>query len=420
MLQEHLANEDIDKIDITRTETGDLKLDIFSGTMADKGVSTPLVSTKRKKVASPLLDKDGQELDAEGKVIGKTSPIPIQDPKKLIIEASSENNCENGQAGNDPKGQGRSTTTNNMAPDMPNDDNRGETSVISEGKRASNRPTRERKQDPLFTQPLPKRGRPRKQALSMEPNDNIGKQDIYSLLLDIKQTNAFLGDELAKTIDNKMDEVKNELCTDMKDLKLNVDKNTGNIMSLERSHTQQQALAANLEQKIVDLEDELNVYGKRIEKNVLESNEHMQTVECALAGDIETVKVGTEVKFQDIEEKQKEGENRLMEISQRVEQENSKMKIELEDLKLALSKLQRETESLENKFSTPFFENTMPGEHSTSQSSFETASSSRSNAYGIFQDSGSSELDRTLIVNSIRESFRGDLKLVVKDFAREM
>ena len=58
--------------------------------MADKGVSTPLTSTRGKKVASPLLDEDGQELDAERNVLGKNCPILVQDPKKLIIEADSK------------------------------------------------------------------------------------------------------------------------------------------------------------------------------------------------------------------------------------------------------------------------------------------------------------------------------------------
>ena len=96
----------------------------------------------------------------------------------------------------------------------------------------------------------------------MEPVENIGKQDIYSLLLDIKQTNATLGGELAKTIDHKMDEVKNELCNDLKDMKVNIDKNTGDIVNLEHSQTQQKIFLCT---KYHELRH--SIYTKRVGKN---------------------------------------------------------------------------------------------------------------------------------------------------------
>ena len=111
------------------------------------------------------------------------------------------------------------------------------------------------------------------------------------LLLDIKQTNATFGGDLAKTSDHKVDEVKNELCPDIRDMKLNISKNASSIVNIECQQTEQKVFVTNLEQKIVDLEDLLTVYSKRVEKNVLEANEHIQTVKCALAEDIETIKV---------------------------------------------------------------------------------------------------------------------------------
>ena len=386
--------------------------------MADEGVSTPLMSTKRKKVASPLLDEDGHELDAEGNVVKNTSPVPMQDPKKLIIEAESESIPETGHAGNEPKGQGHTAKTTNMATTGPKQGENDEANVEKAGTSTNNRPSRGVRRDPIPIQPTTnKRGRPRKRALSMEPVDNIGKQDLYSLLLDIKQTNSTLGNDLAKTIDHKMNEVKNELCIDLKDMKLEICKNTSNIANLESVQSQHQNMVTDLELKIVDLEDELNLCGKRVGKNVLEVNEHIQNVECALASDIETIKVGTESKLHDIEEKQKEGENRLMEIAQRVEQDNAKMKLELDELKVSLGKLQNITESLEQKCQPPQMEGSSLG---ASQSSFENINSNKSSTSNLFQDVGGNELDRTLIVNGVRESFRGDLKLVVKDFAREV
>ena len=391
--------------------------------MADEAASTPSASTKRKKVASPLLDKDGQELDAKGNVIGYTSPTPIQDPKKLIIENTSETNVENVQAGNDPGGQRRSTTTSNMAVDEAKSADQREVEGGSKLMAPAVRPSRGARRDPIAVESVPKRGRPRKRAVSMEPAENMGKQDLYTLLLDIKQSNVNLGDDLIKTIDHKMDEVKKELCGDIKEVKNNIANNSVRITALEHEQNQQKCYVTDLERKIVDFEDELSVYGKKIEKNVLEASEHIQTVECALAEDIETVKCSTEAKIHDIEVKQKEGENRIMEISHQVERENVKMKTELEEIRISMGKLKTATDSLESKCQIPLFDQNVTGATGTQNStenSSDFSSNHRSSNSSIFQDMGSTELDRTLIVNGVRESFMGNLKLVVKDFANNI
>ena len=268
--------------------------------MADEAViSTPTPSSKRKQVASPLLDKDGQELDAKGNVIETTSPIPAQEPKKLIIEAESENKVGDGQAGSGVKGQGRATKTDNMAINAQKSiDSSGNT----EGNKPTNnaaRPTRGAKRDPEVGQTLPKRGRPRKRALSMEPAENIGKQDLCSLLLDIKHTNSTLGEDLAKTIDHKMDEVKTELCTDIKSMKTDITAHKNMLVNIEREQETQKIHVTDIENRIVELEDELGSCEKRSTQDILDTNKHIQTVECALAEDIQAIKQGAEIKIHD-------------------------------------------------------------------------------------------------------------------------
>ena len=301
-----------------------------------------------------------------------------------------------------------------------NDRKPEETEAPDEGKKATNemkRPVRGTRREPVIIQPIPKHGRPRKRALSMEPAENIGKQDLYTLLLDIKHSNTTLGDDLVKTIDSKMNEVKQELCSDIKNMKSSIDDQKISIVKIEKVQQTQQTQVNDLEQKMSEFEDELSVYAKKIDKTVVYVNEQVNTVECALAEDIQNVKQGTEAKFFDLESKQKEGENRLMEMTQREEIENGRMQIELEELRSALSKLQTETETLEKKQNFSASNSSASGASGISQQNFDLPSSDNS---GIFQDVGGNDRDRTLIVNGIRESFMGNLKLVVTDFANEI
>ena len=59
------------------------------------------------------------------------------------------------------------------------------------------------------------------------------------------------------------------------------------------------------------------------------------------------------LKLHDIESKHFEGENRLMDISEKIEAENTKMKSELENIRISLSKLLATAASWENRDNLP-------------------------------------------------------------------
>ena len=107
---------------------------------------------------------------------------------------------------------------------------------------------------------------------------------------------------------------------------------------------------------------------------------------------IQAVKSCAEVKIHDIEVKQKEGENRLMEISQKVDLENEKMKSELDELRLSLDKLQTAVNSLEYKCQFPPLERNASNSQNTSQSSFDIPTGYQSSQTPAF----SRTLDQTI------------------------
>ena len=107
-----------------------------------------------------------------------------------------------------------------------------------------------------------------------------------------------------------------------------------------------------------------------------------------------------------------------MEVSQKVEEENERLKIELDEIRLSLSKLQTVANSLESKCPFPQSDSNAPSTNSGSHASFDVPNSNNSSVFQ--EDTGPNERDRSLIVNGIRESYMGNLKLVVKDFAREV
>ena len=103
--------------------------------------------------------------------------------------------------------------------------------------------------------------------MSVQPAETLGKEDIFTLLLDIKQNKVTLGEDLVKTIDHKLDEVKIELCNNIKVLKTDLDVNPKRIDNLEVEQKSQKLYVSDLKRKIENLEDN-RVLSLRGEENV--------------------------------------------------------------------------------------------------------------------------------------------------------
>ena len=407
--------------------------------------------------ATPLVDKDGND-----SIIVSDSPPESQDIKRR--QKKPENDLVKDAAGCDPEG-GQAKT--NMAPNQNKvesertvDDQTTETTqssmkeiqqsmkggeetsntspVVSRGrhtKQVVDDITKKSAVEILGLEPTkPKRGRPRRRELSVDPGTNPGPGDMMNVLLGIRQDNAVLKQDLVQTLESKMSEFKSGLDKDLGILSDKVTQNEDSIEGIRMSIKTDKEDIKDLDLKIQGIEDEVVNIRKCSQKEVNSVVDHISSMETSLAQDIETVKVHIEEKFEETKQHQMLAEDRLNDITVNVEKQNAKFRIELEDLRATIERLQRPSGR-----SSPSLSGAVADSRPSSQNSNTDCTSDWTGSEGSFRsfhldpnpnqhehaegDSTSycqKKLDRSIILSNIRERQGESLKLYVLDCVNEI
>ena len=180
------------------------------------------------------------------------------------------------------------------------------------------------------------RGRPRSQTTSV---DRVPKaQDIYALLLEIKDKQKFSQTDIGN-LNSKLGDVQ-------KNLDENLDKLNVQTKELDLKLTKLQCTQVIDEEKIKAIECRTNKLEGEIESQkrnqVLLSENHIERVsqlEYELAADIETVKNNIEELMAYKRQTQKQLENRFADFTKEIEVENVKMKENLKEMQDELENL---------------------------------------------------------------------------------
>ena len=96
-----------------------------------------------------------------------------------------------------------------------------------------------------------------------------------------------------------------------------------------------------LDCKLQGIEEEIESVRKVSQKDICAVTEQISSVETPLAQDIETERGHIEEKFEETKKHQLLAEDRLQEVTVGLERENEKFKVELEDLRATIERLQQ-------------------------------------------------------------------------------
>ena len=428
---------------------------------------TPKGGRKRKQQkqtlspagATPLVDKEGND-----SIIISDSPPESQDIKRR--QKKLENDIEKEAAGNDPAG---GQTETNMAADqnktpgegvgndqaannipttstMPQIPSLGvnETSDApqavrgrQETKKVMDDITKKSVEEILGTEPSkPKRGRPRRRGLSVDPGTKPSQDDLMNVLLGIRQDNAVLKQDLVQTLDVKMSEFKQELSRDLVGINEKVNQQSTSIEGIRVAINADRGELKDLDLKVQGMEDELDTIRTTSQKTVNSIVEQVTNVETSLAQDIETVKVHIEEKFEEHKQHQMLTEDRLNDITVNLEKENAVFRVELEDLRATIEKLQNPSAS---NMSSLSLSGAVADSRPNSQNSDSDRTSNWSGSGGslslYYTDSNLSQqehaevneapesmgrLNRSIILSNVREREGENLKLFVLDCVTEI
>ena len=428
---------------------------------------TPKGGTKRKQQkqtlssagATPLVDKDGND-----SIIVSDSPPESQEVKRR--QKQLELDLDREAAGCDPTG---GQVSSNMAPNQNklanvgnvNDQNgvttpdvtsSDQTSVAGGGESTSVPPkvkggrgtkqvvediTKNAVEELLGTEPSrPKRGRPRRRGLSVDPGTKPGPDDMMTVLLGIRQDNAVLKQDLVKTLDTKMSQFKYELDRDMGKINEQVTQHSISIEGISTSLRADKEELKDLDIKIQSIEDEVCNVRKCNQKELSSVADQISNAENSLAQDIETVKGHIESKFEETKQHQMLAEDRLNDITVNIEKENASFRIELEDLRATIERLQQPSVS---DRSSPSPSDAVADSRPISRISDSDRTSHWSGSGGSFRSfnsnptstqcerpetheglNRSSNIDRSIILSNIKEHHGESLKLMVLDCVNDI
>ena len=428
-----------------------------------KMAETPRSGLKRKQHkqvlspagATPLISEDGND-----SILLSDSPPESQDIKRR--QKKAEDNLKNASTGNDPEtGHARidnmaaattktnpiesgatATATDGQETSLPLSNMETEGGInanvqVPQMKSVVDDITKNTVVELLGKEPSkPRRGRPRRRGLSVDPSTKTGSDDMMTVLLGIRQDNAVLKSDIVKTLDSKMTEFKVKL---EKDLCVVDEKLAGQNVKLDVMHEhvrKGQLERGELDCKLQGIEEELDSVRKATQNDVNVVTEQISNVETSLASDIEAVKGSIEEKFEETKRHQILAEDRIHQLSTVVEKENEKFKIELEDLRVTIERLQNTTTSSN---ASVRFSNTSDMSRPTSQNSYTDQCSNWSSSACSFRSFSSSSvsdqydrsavnegpsssinMDRSVIISCVRE-FKGEnLKLMVLDIVNEI
>ena len=245
------------------------------------------------------------------------------------------------------------------------------------------------------------RGRPRSRTASVDRAPKA--QDIYSLLLEIKEKQE-TGQTDIGHLNTKMGNLQKNIDSNFNTLKVKTSELELHVLDLHNSQTLSDEKLSNLEVRTSKIEGELG--NQNSEREQLEEKliDRVAQTEYELAADIETVKNNIEEQMAYEKQIQMQLENRFANFTKELESENIKMKDSLRELKTNLENLKminipNETETKTTASSRY--------DHSVSSTSSQGSENLYDNLY-MFGD-----VSRSLILDGIRESRQENLHEIV-------
>ena len=135
-----------------------------------------------------------------------------------------------------------------------------------------------------------------------------------TVLLGIRQDNAVLKQDLIKTLDSKMSQLKYELDRDLGIINERVTQHSVDIDEIRKSSQADRVEFRELDVKVQSIEDEVDSLRMGTQTEVRSLVDQISYVETSLAQDMETVKGNIEEKFEETKRHQMLTEDRLNDV----------------------------------------------------------------------------------------------------------
>ena len=324
----------------------------------DKMADTPVTRSKKRTMdETPPKAGEPYELLSPGGTVTLGSPQEVQDPKKrLTIDNDINEGGEQVSKQQVPatlQGQGRVTNTN-MATSaevnkQPETTTKPSEAIVRQGDTIgdenSNPPEEVTNiQVPDRGRATARRGRPRKRAISLEPV--VDKTDLMTAILSLRgdignvsQNQETLKGEMIKSLDNKIDELKLNLCKDVTETKTRVETNATHIDKLHTSQERLQIKVSDLDNKQDDISKDVMLTKRYIDDINLALSDQIGTVELGLAQDLETLKCNVEQNVENANHKHNDVMQKLRDFTVDIDIENGRLKMDVEAMRKVVEKL---------------------------------------------------------------------------------
>ena len=189
-----------------------------------------------------------------------------------------------------------------------------------------------------------RRGRPRKRALSLEPI--VDRTDLMSAILGIcgdighiTENQETLKGEMIKSLDSKIDELKQNICGEVTETKKPVETNEIHIDKLRTSQDRQQLKTTDLQHKQDDFAKDLMLHKRYLDDINLALSDQLGTVELGLAQDLETLMCNVEQNVANARGNHNELEQKLKDYTIELDIETGRLKMDMEAMRKVVDKL---------------------------------------------------------------------------------
>ena len=250
------------------------------------------------------------------------------------------------------------------------------------------------------------RGRPRSRTTSVDRAPKA--QDIYSLLLEIKDKQK-TGQTDIGHLNIKIGDLQNNLDVNLDTLKTKTAELDSHISTLKGEQVRSGKRVDNVENRTNKVECEIQNQNVKLEQVNDRCIDRMAQVEYELAADIETVKNNIEEQMAYERQVQMQLENRFANFVKELESENTKMKEDLKELKIGIDNL-KVLNSDSTAAASSFSDSSAPSAHSQHSENDQVDS----DIY-MFGD-----VSRSLILDGIRESRQENLYEIVHHCINDM
>ena len=271
------------------------------------------------------------------------------------------------------------------------------------------------------TEPKPRRGRPKKITLSVDPISS--SRDVFSMLMDIrneleiqKEVNLTIKGEMVSDITKKLEKLKTDVCCDLNVVQNDVLNQSVLLKKLDNAQNVQVERVVELETKCDEIDNELIKQRIELDKVSVDINDRTTRLEHSLAEHIETIRGNIEVEIHGQSSFQLNLEQKVSDLTMELDVENKCMRMDLDALKKKMEYLQNKSFDVDSWGKVSH--STSKGAHAcscTGSVRSEPVSVTNEHSLYLFGDTS-----KSLIIDNIRESIDEDLMKIILNCFRDI